>query len=472
MKKPLTLLVTIALLWSCRKELPVPETTNPKTALQFTIADAQHWTSQNSGMTKLNDLQLDWKLARTVQTSDGARVYLPLKGQPTFGGVKQGYRQLSIEKDRSTGEVQGKILEIIPDATYFQEKQKVDSRDFTGRIFAYDLSYRFKSGTLYSQGKIIGESRPSTQAEKTAYLNGTTNLLPLGNFEQNAGMGASGKIALARVIETCVWYQTSYMDAEGVLTIYAEKICDYSFYDDGSGGGGGGTFDPGIGYEPPYGGGGSGGGNTGNPGPPAPSELPMENQSAVDPKKMMDCFATLPDGSAAFQVKVLVLEPQPGTSFNVGQNSFGHVAIQLTKASNNQIITQTIGFYPTGSGLDKLVSKSRMIDNGGLEYTMSATYWTDAESFKKLIEYVASPPANYHFTDFNCAAFVYNAGKAAGLPIPDPTTQIGFAGPGGAGAAMTPQGMAAALDKQKVTNPKSDISRSDGRAPASKGPCN
>jgi hypothetical protein len=99
----------------------------------------------------------------------------------------------------------------------------------------------------------------------------------------------------------------------------------------------------------------------------------MENQNKIDSKKMMECFGNISSTNAYFRVKVLVLEPQPGTSFNVGTNGFGHLAIQLTHASQRQVITQTVGFLPAGSGLDKLVSKSRMIDNGVLEYTMSAT---------------------------------------------------------------------------------------------------
>lgn len=471
LKIPILLLL---LLSACEKDLTqqLPTTkTEDQSDASLAIAEARAWLTGQSDMGILSKYPIRWENARSIKTKSGNRIILKIPGAPTINNTKLGYRQLSIERNRQTKNIEAKFLEIIPDPIYWQEKQKVESKDFTGRIMEFDLNYKLQKGMIYQSGKQIGESRPSTTQEKQAYLKEPNQLHPLGTFEQQSPSApTSGKIAMARVIESCAWYQTSYIDSEGILTIYAERMCSYSFYDDG-GGYGGGSYDSGIGTDQNSGGGG-GGSSSSDPGTPPPAELPQENQAKVDPKKMMDCFSNISSTGAAFQVKVLVLEPQPGTSFNVGQNSFGHVAIQLTKASQGQVITQTIGFYPTGSGLDKLVSKSRMIDNGGLEYSMSSSFYTDASSFQKVIDYISAPPENYHFTDFNCAAFVYQAGKAGNLPIPDPTTQIGFGGPGGAGYAMTPAGMASALSSQKAANPSADISKAGGRASASKGPCN
>lgn len=467
------LILLLLVLTACQKDQldrnqpEKQQTDNHKAAI--TIEEARTWlASQNDTLIKKYPIR--WENARSIATKTGNRIALKIPGAPTVNGTKLGYRQLSIQRNPGTKTIEARFLEIIPNPIYWQQKRKVQAKDFTGRIMEFNLSYRLQKGTIYQNGKQVGETRPSTSQEKQSYLRHPNQLQPLGMIEQlNAATPTNGKIARAMVIESCMWYQTSYIDSEGILTIYAERICNYSFYDDGGGYGGGGYNDSGVGNEN-YGGG--GGGSSSDPGTPPPAELPMESQNKVDPKKMMDCFGNISSTNAAFQVKVLVLEPQPGTSFNVGVNSFGHVAIQLTKASQGQVITQTIGFYPTGTGLDKLVSKSRMIDNGGLEYTMSSSFYTDAESFQKVIDYISSPPANYHFTDFNCAAFVYQAGKAGNLPIPDPTTQIGFGGPGGAGFAMTPAGMASALNTQKANNPRADISSAGGRAPASKGACN
>ena len=180
---------------------------------------------------------------------------------------------------------------------------------------------------------------------------------------------------------------------------------------------------------------------------------------------MMECFSKITSANAAFVVRVYVVEPQPGTAFNVGANSFGHVAISLSKTSGSTTITQTVGFYPTGSGLDRLSSKSQILDNGDIEYGIGATYYVTGESFQKVINYVANPPANYHFTDFNCSAFVYGAGQAGSVPIPDPTAVIGL------GFGKTPAGMASALRDQKAKNPNLDINEGGGRIPGSNGPC-
>ena len=103
---------------------------------------------------------------------------------------------------------------------------------------------------------------------------------------------------------------------------------------------------------------------------------------------------------------------------------------------------------------------------------MASSYFTDAANFQKIINYVSNPPTGYHFTDYNCATFAYYAASAGGLGLPNPTTQIGFAGPGGAGTAMTPSGMATALRAQKTANPNANITSGGGTAPASKGECN
>lgn len=277
---------------------------------------------------------------------------------------------------------------------------------------------------------------------------------------------------MMQFMESCAWYQDVYVDANGEFTVHSERICSYSAYDDGMNWGGGGNGS--MNQEVPTEGGGGGGSSGSEPStpPPAPSNLPGENNNQVDPKKMMECFSQITSPNAAFVVRVYVIEPQPGTSFNVGANAFGHVAISLTKTSGNSTITQTVGFYPTGTGLEKLNSKSKILDNGFSEYDISATYYVNGDSFQKVIDYISNPPTNYNFTEFNCSAFVYAAGQAGSIPIPDPTTIIGFSGPGGASFAKTPAGMASALREQKINNPNSDINEGGGKMPESKGPCN
>ncbi|WP_316846867.1 hypothetical protein [Pedobacter psychrodurus] len=405
----------------------------------------------------LSKIQVNWDLAKNGATREGNKWTVPLSGQPTYQNYKQGYRQLVILRDKRSQKIGAKILEIIPDAIYLQKNRISKAADFTGRVFEYDLNYQLRGGRLYRDGRPVGKIRQSSEAEKTDRANKMLK-------EVNPFYGAQGKLMKMMPIETCIWVQDSYVDAWGDLTIHSTEICSTT-YVDGGGGGDGGYYD-GVGGGDSSGStsGGGGGGSTGPPPPPAPSNLPGEDNNVVNPKEMMECFSKITSANAAFVVRVYVVEPQPGTAFNVGVNSFGHVAISLSK-SGSTTITQTVGFYPTGSGLDKLSSKSQILDNGFDNYNISSTYYVSAESFQKVINYIANPPTNYHFTDFNCSAFVYGAGQAGGLPIPDPTGVIGM------GFGKTPAGMARALREQKANNPNLDINEAGGKIPESNGPC-
>lgn len=459
--------VIIFLLSACHKE-PINSDLSAEKVVQqasLTLEDAKAYIHkiEPDSAKALNKISIDWTRAQNDSTNSANKWTILLEGQPTYQGYKQGYRELVILKDKKSQKIGAKILEIIPDAIYLQTKRKMSASDFTGRVFEYDLNYKLTGGRLYSSGKPVGLIKRVPQ--KHLNQNANQKLWDISPF-----IGAQGKLML-RAVETCVWVQDSYIDAEGDFTVHSTQVCSTSYIDDSIFGGGGGYYD-GVGgspSEPPQGGGGDG--IASPPTPPPPSNLPGENNNTVNPREMMECFSQIPNPNAAFVVRVYVVEPQPGTSFNVGANSFGHVAISLTKTSGENSITQTVGFYPTGIGLDKLSSKSQILDNGDIEYNIGATYYITGENFQKVIDFISNPPKNYHFTDYNCSAFVYSAGQAGGIPIPDPTTQIGLGGPGGAGYAKTPAGMASALREQKAKNPNLDINEAGGLVPGSKGPC-
>lgn len=451
----------ILLLVACKKERTEIITTQNNIPVQqeLTLMDAKAFIAKipADSSTFLAKTKLNWDSAYNRANN----WVLRLEGQPVYQHYAQGYRELTISRNKKNQTIEAIILEIIPEAIYLQETGKSDSKTFTGRVFEYDLNYKLKGGRLYSNGKPVGEIKQLSREEEIQNANNSLNKVQSLN-------GIQGKMMLA-MVESCTWIQSSYVDAEGDFTVHSERMCSYNFIQDNMPS----MYDGVGGGNSNYSGGGGGGSSSpSSPSAPPPSNLPGENNNRVDPKKMMDCFSQISNPNAAFVVRVYVVEPQPGTSFNVGANSFGHVAISLSKTSGNTTITQTVGFYPTGTGLDKLSSKGQMLDNGFGQYDMSATYYTDEASFKKVIDYVSSPPTNYHFTDFNCSAFVYGAGQAGGIPIPDPTTQIGISGPGGAGYARTPAGMASALREQKVNNPNQDLNEGGGSIPESKGPCN
>ncbi|RQO77746.1 hypothetical protein DBR40_07160 [Pedobacter sp. KBW01] len=402
------------------------------------------------------------KLYRRKSPSPGSW-NLPLEGSPTYHGQKLGYRKLHIFRDSTTKKVTAEVIEVLPDPIALQLGQINGPQHFSGKIFRYNLSYHLSSGAILSNGKTTGEIRPGPAPFREHLLNSPVPI---------KGSSSNDPLMLA-IVASCSWSQDWYIDGEGSLTIHSSMSCSYSFYQDcmwsiydDFGGGGGGNYD----YE--YGSGGSGSTGPSTPATPEPSNLPMEDAKPVDPEKMMDCFALITTPNAAFTVRVLVVEPFAGTSFNLGPNSFGHVAIQLSKTGNGQTITQTIGLYPTGTGLAKLESRGQILDNGDLKYDLGATYAVNSETFNKLISYIGGERKDYHFTDFNCASYVYQAGQAAGINIPNPITNVGISGPGGAGFADTPAGMAAALREQKAKNPGMDLNQGGGKASPSKGPCN
>jgi len=471
--KILSVLLLLLGMNSCQKEhLHLEQDSkspSPAATSLPTIAQARQWLESQDDQLIAPKTPIRWDRAKRITTGTTNRIILPLAGQPSIQGHKMGYRQLSIQLDPKTGQLQGRYLEIIPDYLYHQAKRRVQANDFTGQILSYNLSYKLIEGKIYRDGKQIGQILPAPSAPDTTE---SWQAGEPGQLAQHIGpldypiQRSADKTMRMQAITTCTWVKSWYVDAENTLNIVNSMLCQTSYFDLGTPS----YLDNGISTDYPSNSGGGSGATTNYP-PPAPSNIPGENSPKVDPKKMMDCFGTVRTEGAAFQVKVLVMEPFPGTVFNVGPNSFGHVAIQLTKVNGNQAVTQTVGFYGSGGGLDKLISTSQILNNGGLEYDLHASYFTDAQSFDKILGYISNPPKNYHYTDFNCAAFVYYAAQAGNLPVPNPTTTFGMSGPGGAGYGMSPAGMAIALREAKLSNPNENISQTKGTAPASKGEC-
>jgi hypothetical protein len=454
-----TTMLFVLVVCACQKE-PINNkiVTNEVSNISISLDEAKNFMAQvdKDSSKAMAKIKVDWKLAQSVPIRNGNKWIILLEGQPTYQNYKQGYRQLMILRDPVSKNIGAKILEVIPDAIYLQKKRKASASDFTGRVFEYDLNYKLTGGRLYSDGKPIGLIKQFSMQEQVDQANKMLK-------EVSPYSGIQGKIMKMMAIETCAWVQDWYIDGAGDFTVHSTQICSTTYFDDG-GGGGGGYYD-GVGGDSSGSSGGGGGGSTGTSSPPTPSNLPGEDNNVVNPKEMMECFSKITSANAAFVVRVYVVEPQPGTAFNVGANSFGHVAISLSKTTGGRTITQTVGFYPTGTGLDKLSSKSQILDNGFDNYNISSTYYVSEESFQKVINYVANPPEKYHFTDFNCSAFVYGAGQAGSIPIPDPTAVIGL------GSGKTPAGMASALREQKANNPNLDINEGGGKIPESNGPC-
>jgi len=471
--KLISMLLLLSMIISCKKD---QQSANPKSALQnsdslqtLSLAQVKDWYGKNAstpsntnslnatstaGSNKtfaLSSVPFAWEKAQSVNNTKGNYWLVYLDGQPKFKNVKQGYRKLAFIRD-STGKIQSRILEIIPDAIYLQRKQKATVADFTGRVFIYDQNYKLISGDVYGNGKLMGKIKPKLTSSTTTQTSTTQS----SRFQTD-------EVAIQ---QDCQWNDSSYIDGDGVFTVYSELDCTTTIYDDGGGGGGGG-------YTGSTGDAGGGGGGTGSSSSPAsePSNLPDENKDAVNPKALMKCFGNITDPNAKMTVTVYVEEPWPGTSFDIGPNSVGHVAIGLTKSSGSTSITQTVGFYPNATGYAKLNAPSKIVDNGGdLNYNVSISYTVTASQFSQITNYVANPPATYDLNTFNCTNFVSSACQAGGIAIPDAMGVVGLNGATmSLDKAMTPAHLGGSIEDMKG---QSNVNTTGGYTPNSSGPCN
>lgn len=458
MKKKISLLLLlIGLSFSCRKEQHeaiAPVVAPPTgTVANLSLAEVQKWYDSKSTLQtnselktfSLSKLGLNWSKAESFSAKKSNYWLIHLSGKPTFNNIQQGYRKIAFLKD-SVGSITSRILEIIPDAQYWQRKHKVSTKDFTGYVFIYNEAYHFLGGKIYSNGKQIGISKPKTESA-------------VNSTKLTANM--------VHVSEDCGWYDSSYIDSEGVFTIHSDQICSYNIYDDGfypdMGGGGDSQL-----TQDPMGGGGSAGADPSTP-PAVVADLPAVSNPAISPKDYMKCFGNVADAGATMKVTVYVQEPLPGTSFPYGTNGVGHTAVGLSKTGTDGTVNQVVGFYPV-SASDALGGPSKLVDNGSVTaFNVSITYTVNASQFNSIVNYIANPPATYDLYNFNCTNFAIAACQTAGITLPNADTIVGLNGVGGWAHSMTPAGLGSSLDAMKG---QSNVDNTGGTMPPSHKACN
>jgi hypothetical protein len=460
MKKYIIILVALVCVISCRKEtnqLPGPAKTIT-TANTLSLADVQSWynlqntaadlqTQSTAKTFSLHQFGFDWNKAGNITDQKQNWWVISLPGQPTFQNVKQGYRKLAFIRD-STGAIQARILEIIPDAAYIHIHHGADTKTFTGRVLVFDQQYHLLKGMIFHNGKQVGKIKPkaaSNSNSSTSQANAQPKL----------------RTDMVAISESCDWIDDNYIDGDGVVTIYSYQVCDYEIYDDGfyPGGGGGGGGTP---SGDPLGGGGGGGGDESSA--PAPAELPDQPKAPINPKAYMNCFGSIPDQGAKETITVYVQEPQPGLPFNFGVNSVGHTAISLTKSNGGQTITQTVGFYPVSTKLAATGTTAKVVDNTNLSYTVSISYDVLPFEFNAIANFIANPPSTYNLYTYNCTNFVYDACKQGDITLPDPNGNLGMFQTG-----MSPGALSSSIrDVAPVVNANTN----GGVVGQSHGPCN
>ena len=457
-----SLMLIITCIISCKKdqrpfsEKSVSETNDSSKALL--LQQVKEWYSSHvSAVANLQDqatkktfalstLTISWDKIESLNNEKGNYWIVSIPGQPTFQNVKQGYRKLAFFRD-SSGTIQARILEIVPDVLYIQRKQIASTSDFTGRIFIYDQAYKLLGGEVLADGKIIGKIRPSVA--------NTPTQSPVLRTE------------MMKAYFDCTWIDQNYVDAEDRLTVFSQKICTDVVYDDGNAEPNN-SFDGGRGNYLGHAGGGGGDVRSA----PSVVNLPGEDHTKVNPKQFMDCFGNVSNTGATMKVTVYVQEPFPGTSFAVGPNSVGHVAIGLTKSNGSASITQVVGFYPDATGLAKLNAPSKIVNNGGdLDYNVSITYTVSADQFNQITNYISNPPSTYDITTSNCTNFVYDACQAGGITLPNPYSTSGsntMTMPMTYISGMTPGNLGSSIENLKGA---SNVNTTGGTTPNSKGPC-
>jgi hypothetical protein len=146
------ILILLLAITACQKDQisnsQLGQKTSTTTVANITIEEAKTWlATQNDTITSKYPIR--WENARSIKTKTGNRIILKIPGAPKINNTKLGYRQLSIQRNPETKNIEAKFLEIIPDPIYWQEKQKVESKDFTGKIMEFDLNYKLEKGMIY-----------------------------------------------------------------------------------------------------------------------------------------------------------------------------------------------------------------------------------------------------------------------------------------------------------------------------------
>ncbi len=234
---------------------------------------------------------------------------------------------------------------------------------------------------------------------------------------------------------------------------------------DGGGAGGGNWYYPG---------GGGGGGGT------APAvQIDFENwdsKAAIDIKKYMDCFGTVPSTNATYTISIssdIPVDGDPSAFFDWSEQSPGHAFITMTKSSGSNSVTQNFGFYPS-SGVKAATGNNtdgKMVDNAGHEFNAQYTINITASQFQSALASVNTYSSfQYIISSFNCTDYALNIFNAAGGNLSIPKYQIpNYGTPNG---SNTPQGLYNAINSLKTGgNTNASAGSAKQYAGGSHGPC-
>jgi hypothetical protein len=462
-KKSLLIIFCVLCLLSCRKDTMQYGDEAVNTAPfkeHLSVSEVKAWfnkeqaspaykkalSSGSNSEFSIARLDFDLDSLHSVKAGDGNVLETNTGGQLKKSNFRYGFRKLVFYKD-SAGSVHYNVYEFLPEIKYYFRSAGKINNDFTGDILIYDEHYQLRGGEKLVGGKLAAYIYPVQKTNETV----------------------SAKKSTA-VITTCQNQQSNYTiyeNGEAISVVYGYQVCTTYYIQDAIDNshmpedlGGGGLTN----YPPPY--------------TPPPLNVTFNPTPKIDPKKFMDCFGTLSDANAGYEVKVLVQEADPGTPNPHGENFVGHVALSLTKtAANGQSITQVVGFYP--SSRSNVLSQGEIHDNGAeMDYNVSATFSVDGDSFRNIIEYIGGQTPMYDLFDFNCSSFVYYACMTGGIQLPSPNTTYGLTIP--TGDPMTPMGSSQIDINMDVpgqlgaglrASNQPNVNTNSGKSSPSHGPC-
>jgi len=143
-----------------------------------------------------------------------------------------------------------------------------------------------------------------------------------------------------------------------------------------------------------------------------------ESEPQVLLKSLFNCFAQIPDNGAIYSVKLCVDLPVNGiwnAPINLSAKSPGHTFLTLTKTNGNQSISQSVGFYPIGSGGTPIrPNASGGFKNNGYpkhEYNaaLEATNITASQFSLVLEDLISKENSTYNIFENNCTTIALQA---------------------------------------------------------------
>lgn len=203
-----------------------------------------------------------------------------------------------------------------------------------------------------------------------------------------------------------------------------------------------------------------------------------ENKEKIDAKKYMDCFDNIADVGATCTITIstdIPIDSRPDQFFDASAGAVGHTFIELWKmAPNGQIVSQNIGFYPTGTlkAATGMNVESKIVNNAFHEYNARYTISVSPAQLRAATNQVRTLEQNtYNLSSFNCTDFALTVFNAAGANLTIPKYQIPAYG--STSGSNTPQGLYNKLMEMGAAgNTGVQTNGAKGYAGTSHGPCN